>query len=384
LYGPVNVAPGALAPRLSFLDLARCLAIVLMVFAHLVDALLLPEQWGSSFGLLYRHARGITAPLFFAVSGWAFAVAVVARFEQHRDAGPLRRARFRRAAVLFLWGSALTLPWWADGFPFAAADDVWIPFRHFGVLHCLAAALVAALGLVRLSRTPTRFALLSAGAAAASVLAAPFVHALLPGLPAYVQGMFDQGSFTGAFPLFPWTAFFFSGAAFGAWARLQRWSTTRIARRAVVLAGLSLAASLAMAGVCYRLIPTERVWTSPGLYLLRQSVAFALLAAMAALAPLVRGRYFALPARHALSFYVGHMVLIWGVPKVLGLHHRIGFTLTFAEVAWMTATMLALLWVAIEGFGRVRRAAAGWLGERATAPEASSSRGSEGTAPEAG
>lgn len=40
-----------------------------------------------------------------------------------------------------------------------------------------------------------------------------------------------------------------------------------------------------------------------------------------------------IPSKHALTFYVGHLAVIWGVPFVPGLHRRVGMTQCFTAAA---------------------------------------------------
>lgn len=159
--------------RLVFLDLARCLAIVMMVVAHFTDSFLGQGEAATPLVRLYGNVRGLTAPLFFLVSGWAFAVATLPRWAAFRGFSPELAARGRRAGVLYLWGYLLTLPWWAEGFPFEAADQVWEAFFAFGVLQCIATALVFAHVLVRVAPSPRLFSWLALFFALALVLVAP-------------------------------------------------------------------------------------------------------------------------------------------------------------------------------------------------------------------
>ncbi len=340
--------------RLACLDVARFAAIVLMVFAHFTDALVRPSEWESDFGQVYRHVRGITAPLFLLVSGWAFSLATLPRFQEHKRLTASVKARLRRAGVLALWGSALTLPWWAEGFPFAARSDVWAPFFTFGVLHCIAVALVLGLALLRVSPTPAVFSGLSLVVAALSSVAAPAVQAWAAPLPSVLRGALFAGSFAGGFPLFPWVGYFFFGACIGTVAWLRGAPALVIAKWTAVLSVILFCAGAA-------LLPAGHAWFGGGLRgtalpLILQRLAIACLVVAVFARCITRWtpalKVFAVLSAHALTFYVGHMLMLWGVPLSAGLHHRVGQTLSFPAVGALTAASLVLLGALIRAGGR--------------------------------
>ncbi len=317
--------------RLRFLDAARCLAIVMMVLAHVRDGLISPEGNASWLARLHDHTRGFTAPLFFVVAGWSFAQATLPRWPAFRAWGPPLRARLERIVLLFALGKLLTLPWWHEGFPLAVPGDVWLPFATSGVLECLALTLLVA--HVWLLAAPRRlhavgFTVLAAGA----VLVGPWLQLVAGSWPLPLRGLFTAGGFSGGFPLAPTGAYFWLGAALGTVAVQRAWRPLQCA-----LAAGSLGAALVATG-----------WAlGPGgaAYLLRQSgSALVVLAVLAVALEKTPQRPSLEPfAGRALTFYVGHMLVLWGVPFVPGLVFRAQHGLDTAEVACVTAAMLLVL-----------------------------------------
>lgn len=286
--------------RLAFLDAARCVGVTLMILAHVRDQLMAPA---SPAGWLRVHdlTRGFTAPLFFMVSGWAFT----------QVKGPVR---YRRLALLFVTGYLLTLPWWADGFPFALPAEMWRAPLAFGVLQCLAAAMLLAYGL-----RGARVLLPGAGVLClAAALLGDRVQALTAAWPMALSGALSGQGVSGAFPLAPFAGFFFLGVVLGH--VRERWPVA------------------ALGAVCVALF---FVWPRGGtqLFMLRAGV---VMVGLYALSLTVKSLpvLFATVSRHALTFYVGHMVLIWGVPKVPGLAWRLNYSLGPAGVLAVTAAML--------------------------------------------
>lgn len=336
--------------RVVFLDLARCLAIVMMVMAHFTDSFLDPGEVATPLARLYGNIRGLTAPLFFLVSGWAFAVATLPRWATFRSLSPELAARARRAGVLYLWGYLLTLPWWAEGFPFEATDQVWEAFFAFGVLQCIATAFVFAHVLVRLAPSPRVFSWLALVFALALVLVAPPLQRWGMGLSRPIGGAFYAGAVEGGFPLAPWAAFFLLGAAAGTITWVGRWSLRR-------LAACTAGAGAVMLLLARVVDPLSRAWeqtgprgaTSISLFLYRLGVTSLMLAALAVLT----SRIHRLPgptrvlARHALTFYVSHMLVLWGTPLVPGLFHVLPHTLTLVECALLALLCIAATYAAI-------------------------------------
>ena len=335
--------------RLVFLDLARCLAIVMMVTAHFTDSLLDPAQLATPLLQLYGLVRGLTAPLFFLVSGWSFAVATLPRWAAFRSLSPELAARARRAGVLYLWGYLLTLPWWAEGFPFRAPESAWEAFFVFGVLQCIATALVLAHVLVRVVPGPRSFTWVALTLGLALVLAAPALQQWALALPRPLRGLFSAGAVHGGFPLAPWTAFFFLGAAAGMSAAAGRHPPR------------TLATWMAAGGTAVLVL--AQAFGPPGstnmsyLFLHRLGVVALLLAMLALLALRLRRvpGVVRVLARRALTFYVAHMLVLWGVPLVPGLFHTLPHNFTLPGCALLAAlciaaTLAALyLWKAAQG-----------------------------------
>jgi len=106
--------------RLKFIDMARSVAILLMLEGHFIELLFedfkpmaqLCRETGTSGNLFFDwfyFIKGFTAPLFFTVTGIVF-IYLLAR---NKDAGfrrnPRVRKGFQRAFELLLWGYLLQL-----------------------------------------------------------------------------------------------------------------------------------------------------------------------------------------------------------------------------------------------------------------------------------
>ena len=68
------------AQRVIFIDLARTLAVVLMLYGHTVSALLAPEFRAGTWYDVWQFQRGLTSCLFLLLSGFAFSIATARRW----------------------------------------------------------------------------------------------------------------------------------------------------------------------------------------------------------------------------------------------------------------------------------------------------------------
>ena len=201
------------AERIAPLDAARALGVLAMVFGHTCDALLSAAVRAGPLAREYWKVRGLTAPLFLMGSGWAVAVAV----ERSRARGlPVVRQRLPRVLLLFAIGYALRYPGWDSPGFFSGRPAVWEHVLAFDALHAIAvrlflASLVFALPIGRRARGLLLVALSALSAGLALFTQAPAGVALPRSLPALALTQALGGS--SPFPIAPWTAYFFAGAA---------------------------------------------------------------------------------------------------------------------------------------------------------------------------
>lgn len=220
-----DAAPPVSVFRLRFIDMARAVAILLMLEGHFVDVTLAP-QWRVPGHFIYDnwlYVRGLAAPMFFTVTGVIFAYLLTGA----REPGFLKVRRVRRgllrAAELFFWGYLLQvdlrrLPRLLHG-----EWDSWL--QAFHVLQCIAVGLLVMIAMFGLLRKAGPRAL------AASYIATGFVLFLLAVILANTAGPLPHGAPewlqnplkgpNSSFPLAPWLGFTLYGAAIGVLVRLR-------------------------------------------------------------------------------------------------------------------------------------------------------------------
>jgi len=198
--------------RRPYIDVARGLAVLLMIEAHTVDA------WTRDAGrmsIAFRNARilgGFAAPLFLSLAGLSMALSAAAI---------MRRTNSRRAAVERICARGLEI--FVLAFLFRVQAFIVSPGSEFlalfrvDILNIMGPALVLAGLAWAIAKTP-RAQVLWLGAIAAVIgLLTPVVRtsAILDRLPAIVQWYLRPAGSQTTFVMFPWAGFVFAGAAVG-------------------------------------------------------------------------------------------------------------------------------------------------------------------------
>lgn len=208
-------------PRLKFIDLARAIAILLMLEGHFVGLTLadLNSYRGNPVFEIWNFIRGCTAPLFFTVAGMIFVYLLLgAKEELFWKRIRVRKGLFRAGELIF-WGYVLQLwlPSWRDYLRGNFAD--W--FYAFHVLQSIGVGLILLVVVAWvchfLKKLPPY-----AGYLVAMILCLS-TYLWLKGLPeeAYfptgwhqvIQNMF-KGKYS-VFPIAPWLSFVFLGGVLG-------------------------------------------------------------------------------------------------------------------------------------------------------------------------
>lgn len=294
--------------RDASLDLARAVAVVAMVVGHTLDALLDTALRDTPGVATYWKFRGLTAPMFLVVSGWA--VSLVLSRGDLRGAAIVRK-RLPRVLILLAVGYALRLPTW--GFDRLLAGDAEV-FRHalaFDALHVVASGLLAgAVVFAVLPDRPTRLATMLLLAIAVPLVSGP-AWALLTGAPLLVRQSVGGGD--APFAMLPWVAYFFAGAVLGL--------VPRFAPRVMllILAGFAFSGAAWIAGL------SNLAVTSPVLFLWRLGQ-IALLLAAVSLVPAALALRAAPLGRSSLGIYVFHVPLLYGWGEFAGLAGAVGPT----------------------------------------------------------
>ena len=298
-----------------------------MVLGHTLDALLSPAARAEPWVQRYWELRGVTAPLFLLVSGWAV---VMAASTGRQAASELFGRRVRRGLLLLLLGYLMHWPGWETVKALGWGEALRARLFAFDALQSIGASLlVGALVLVLARGTWTRAVAL--GVLAVGVpLASPWVWSEATRLPVELrQALGTPGA---RFPLFPWAGFFFAGALAAHLLRVLRPGGPQ---------GLAL---LVLGGGLWVLstrLPADWSPTSAWLVAFRVGQGLLVLGAIN-LAPLRLCRLLAPPGRTSLWVYVLHLPVVYGLAGTPGLAGRVGPTLALGPALLVGLTLLAV------------------------------------------
>jgi uncharacterized membrane protein len=353
---PAHAASGSHARRVIFIDLARALAVVFMLYGHTIDALLAPAYRTGVWFDVWLFQRGLTSSLFLLLSGFAFSVATGRHWASHTAWSPAVFKRVRRFAMFVLLGYALHFPAARFVDMPKATDEQWRIFLSSDVLQLIGITFIGVQLLVLLTRSRLVFTVAGLALSAAIVVAAPFMWAVdwtawLPlGLAAYLMPIL--GTQLPLFPLFPWSAFVLGGASLGQiyarWgsANLTRFTWAALLAPGVALLGLNLV---------LRMPRVAAWWSGPGASIpvevtMRVGTCLLILAVIAFASRRVTSlpHVFSAVAQETLVIYFVHLCLVYGSVWGQGLWQIYGPTLdplqTFKFVVVLIASMVALAW----------------------------------------
>jgi uncharacterized membrane protein len=337
--------------RLVVVDLARVLAILFMIQGHTLDVLLAPAYRQGIVFDAWLFLRGLTAPVFFMLSGVSFTLSSMRYWDDCVQPSWKLLRRLLRFAFFLLLGYAMHLPARSlREFQYVDAAG-WQGWFQVDVLQCIGLTLIGLQVLALLAKTPQRFARWSASLGGAVVLLTPLAWAMdwTRYFPVSIASYFN--AHTGSlFPLFPWSGYVLFGCALGY--ALRCWSSENWKPiRHLMAAGLALIVS----GICLSkpvmaLYDNLDFWkTSPTLFLIRAGCVCLLLALLTCLTQRLTIPQRALRplAQESLIIYFVHLCILYGSIWNPGLRQVIGSTLTpLPTLGWICLLILSMMMLA--------------------------------------
>ncbi len=195
--------------RLFFIDAMRACAILMMLQGHFIEALLAPalKNESSYVYFFWNYFRGVTAPLFFTVSGFIFTYLLLKKCAGGWQ-NPRVRKGIRRGIQLVLLGHFLQLY-----IPGVLAGSLNSSFYVVHVLQCIGVSLILIVGIYLISFSKRKYvfpALLFVISMFSFVLKTTYDQWNYSFLPSILANYFTEANGS-VFTIFPW----FGYAAFG-------------------------------------------------------------------------------------------------------------------------------------------------------------------------
>ncbi len=344
-----NTPPPPKGPRLRFIDMARSVAILMMLEGHFVDVTLGDAWRHNPFHSFWNHFRGLAAPMFFATTGLIFVYLLTGNSGPSLRSLPRVRKGLLRSGELILYGYILQLNVQRIPEYFRAGPEQWMGAFH--VLQCIGIGILMLIGVYALQRRIPRIPLPAcylAGGICLSLLSA-WLHNLPVGshFPAEAPAVF-QNPFKGPvsiFPIAPWLLFTLYGGALGALVR----KSPEAVRRAwpwLIAGGLALkysgkyidAAAARVLGMLSGRTLTPDHWIHD-----RAGEILTLLGILIFIEARFRPgeSWFLKVGRNTLPIYAAHVVILYGGVTGIGISNY----LTGALNPWQ-ASLGALLFMA--------------------------------------
>ncbi|MEX2484475.1 MAG: heparan-alpha-glucosaminide N-acetyltransferase domain-containing protein [Brumimicrobium sp.] len=205
--------------RLVFIDIARSIAILMMLEGHFIVMALSEDYRGNEFFFydLWRFTRGLTAPLFFTVSGLVFTYLLV-----RKEAPFFKNIRVKkgvsRSIQLILWGYALQLNLF-----YLIKGEFSGYFYIFHVLQCIGASLFVVIllyGLYKLLKVVPFYIILGLGGLLGIILKPTIYEIDFSGVHPIIENIFvissEERTHKSIFALIPWVGFTLLGGMIGA------------------------------------------------------------------------------------------------------------------------------------------------------------------------
>jgi len=257
--------------RRGYLDWMRGLAVVVMIWAHTLDAWTITSERTSGRYWYVMLVSGMAAPMFLFLAGVSVSLASGSKLRRGLEPRPAARLMFRRG--LIVW--ALALLFRVQAYVLSPGATLY-GILKVDILNVMGPAIsAAAIAWGLATRFSTRMAALIAGAMALA-FSTPLVRAstALAALPDPVEWYFRPWPGRTTFTLFPWAGFVFAGAAAGL--VVDRVRTAPVERRMnAAFAAAGLAIFLVSLGASYLPSPyaSSYFWTSsPSFFFARVGV----------------------------------------------------------------------------------------------------------------
>lgn len=305
--------------RLFALDLARLMAMLMMMQGHTIDALVNPQLMDLNVfpWNIWQFMRGLTAPIFLIVSGTVHVFAMK-RNEQGAMSEETRKRRMRWAWIIMLWGYLLVFP--ANrliDLPFADAS-AWSYVFQVNILHMTAITLMAVVWLSTKTYSVKSLGRRAGLIATGIFILAPIVHSIhwFDFLPGFVAGFLssERGSL---FPLFPTSGFMFLGVAFGSYLYgLSEEQRNTFMKKTIFLVGIS--AILIGIGIYQCTYHFARIleYLNPGSMIMRTGIIILFIGLCSYLSILLSRfeKRLVFFSSKSLHIYILHLVLLYGTP----------------------------------------------------------------------
>jgi len=343
---------GNKAARLFFIDAMRAWAILMMLQGHFVDGLLdeVFRDPNNGVFVLWKYFRGITAPVFFTVSGFIFTYLLI-RVPQKGMDNPRVIKGIRRGLQLLLIGYLLRMNLFG-----LLKGEIYESFYLVDVLHIIGLSILGIISVYLLTQNKARYVfassllLITITLFALEPLYSQWTFAIMPDA---VANFFTRANGS-VFTIIPW----FGYATFGAFTSVlftkfrdykYLYPVSIAICSAVGLSLIFFSSPLLMAlhGITGIQL-FEGIYTNNYLFI-RLGDVFMVFALFMAMRHFLTGRTILRIGQNTLSIYVIHFIILYGSFTGLGLyrffHHSLSPSIVVpGAILFMVICSYTALW----------------------------------------
>jgi uncharacterized membrane protein len=351
-----GLSPAAKSHRLSFIDVLRGIAVILMIETHTVNAMLKEIYKDNFLADALNLLSGFASVAFIFCAGAGFWLAIERKGDDYRAFKSPLWQYLRRLGFIFLMAYAIHLPVYSFEKTLQLEPDMMRRFLECNVLQLIVTSSIFALILFfiipRLSVLKNVFLI----TALAIFCLTPFIWSLDPfkTFPFAVALYFTKQGMS-AFPLFPWSGYLFAGAAFTAYF-LKAENRTQFAQRVAIFSFIGIFVFLYGFRLSPFSLPGYNDWwlSSPGHALFRTSGTIFLFSILYLLqekiAAFKAGEFLKNAGQESLFIYIFHLAIVYGSVLNFGLNAFLQDRLTplttfilIAVITWASYSM-AMMW----------------------------------------
>ncbi|MBW8241330.1 DUF1624 domain-containing protein [Muricauda oceani] len=338
--------------RLFFIDAMRAWAILMMLQGHFIDGLLDPifRDTSNTAYNIWLYFRGITAPVFFTVSGFIFTYLLI-RVPQNGMENPRVSKGIRRGLQLLLIGYLLRM-----NLGGLFKGEIYGSFYLVDVLHCIGLSILGLIGVYVLTAKKKSYVFPTVLVAITLVLflfERVYKDWSFAFLPDFLANYFTKANGS-VFTIVPWFGYTTIGAFISVlFAKFKNY-------RYLYPAAISIALAVGYLLVYQSSNFFELVYENTGLHFLKLLLAnnylfirlgnvFVVFAVFMVLRQLLTNKTVLKIGASTLSIYVIHFVILYGSFTGLGLYRFFNHSLS-PEIAipGALAFMVACTWLSLQ------------------------------------
>ena len=328
--------------RLTYLDWARGLAVLVMIQGHAFDSWLQSAGRGGLFELS-QILGGLPAPIFLFLSGACTAIVLDRMREKRSDSIAIGLRTIKRG----VWILALAYAFRIEQFLVWYPSSSWTGVFRVDTLNCIAVSIVLVGAASIPFRSRTTSAAVMGGIAMLMAAVTPLVFLIGAPTPSLLLDYLNGNGHPEYFSIFSWSAFAFLGAAFG-------YGVIEAVSRGMERVFFSWLAALGIFGFAIgssmKFFPIfeygafDYSLTSPHFFLIRMGCVLIIMYAAywwSTKDKITHWSPLQTLGKSSLLIYWSHMELVYGRP-LHGVVHSVGNAGVTLHLLWLVPCMLAL------------------------------------------